>query len=310
MKKGCSLHNWSWMLAVAGISAASLFLLWNDSRSMTELSADSFSSDASVQQISPLFSTHYPASPRFVKEISEMRTQDKVSLKIENSIHTSILSAAEELKIPPALLWCLVFQESRLNPLSGAKESSVSKGIGQFSPHAFFEVNHHLYKYMSSPKTIFSSILGLDVRPIKPDIANASAIHSYYFIPTGITATALYLHNRWKQLSRVAKARNLSFSNDLLWGWAALSYNKGGRTVINIWREIEKEQGTPYLQSALSNPNVFMAEVTNPKHMQAAISTIWPKSKVNYYAHELKIHSENIQECSFSTAFFKTRGAQ
>lgn len=310
MKKGYSLQNWSWMLAVAGISAASFFWFWNNSKHTTELSADIFARDASAQESLPLFSTHYPVSPRFVKEMSEMRTQDKVSLKIENSIHTSILSASGELKIPPALLWCLIFQESRLNPLSGAKESSVSKGIGQFSPHAFFEVNHHLYKYMSSPEAVFSSILGLDVRPIKPDIANASAIHSYYFVPTGITATALYLHNRWTQLSRVAKARDLSFSNDLLWGWAALSYNKGGRTVINMWREIEKEHGTPYLQSALSNPKVFMAETTNSKHMQSAISAIWPKKKTNPYANELKIHSENIQECSFSTAFSRTRGVQ
>lgn len=298
------------VLASLGVLVLFFFTGWSESPFLKEPSTVNSSLAKRSEPVKNIFSSFYPVSPRFVKEISEMRTQDKVSFNIENSIHTSILTTAEELEIPPALLWCLIFQESRLNPLSGAQQRRLSKGIGQFSPHAFFEVNHHLYKYMSSPQAVFSSILGLDVRPIKPDLSNTSAIHSYYFIPTGITATALYLHNRWTQLSRVARARDLSFSKDILWGWAALSYNKGGRTIINMWREIEKDKGTPYLQSTLSAPQVFLAEATNLKYIQAAVSTIWPKKKTGPYAQELRIHSENIKECSFSPSVSKQGGSQ
>ena len=247
-----------------------------------------------------LFSSTYPVHPRFVEETSQMRAQHKISTENENLIQVSTFNAGETLGIPQSLLWCLMFQESRLNHLSGLKEGKLSTGLGQFSVSAFFELNHHLPRYISSPKTTIASILGQDIRPLSSDIENISSLNSYYFIPTAVTATALYLNNRWIQLARIADERNLSYSPEILWAWAALSYNKGGRTVLAIWNQIEATKGTAALSDSLSSKESFLASALNTHLITQALKSIWSKRLLASYSTELITHVENIRDCALN----------
>jgi len=245
-----------------------------------------------------IFSTNYPVHHRFIEETSQMRAHRTISQENENLIQVSTLNASESLGIPQSLLWCLMFQESRLNHLSGLKEGKLATGLGQFSVSAFFELNHHLPRYISSPTTTIASILGADIRPLSSDINNLSSLNSYYFIPTAVTATALYLNNRWIQLARIADDRGLSYSPEVLWAWAALSYNKGGRTVLSLWNQIEAKEGSQGLSNALTLKESFLASALDPYLVSNALKNIWSKRLLAGYSEELITHVENIRDCA------------
>ncbi|NBT58306.1 hypothetical protein EBT16_05935, partial [bacterium] len=223
-------------------SLSALFLAWYFFSNLQE--------PAQKTVLTPIFSAAYPVHPRFLREISQMRSSLTLNSENENLIHVSAHNAEAHLGIPQSLLWCLMFQESRLNHLSGLASGKLSTGLGQFSNSAFFEVNHHLKLYFDSPRTVLNALMGLDIRPLQSNPEEVSAINSYYFIPTGVTATALYLSNRWIQLTRVAQKRNLTYSPDILWAWSAISYNKGTRSVLAIWNQIEAKEGIPGLTQA------------------------------------------------------------
>lgn len=246
----------------------------------------------------PLFSSTYPVHTRFIEETSQMRATQKLSAENENLIQVSTFNAGEALGIPQSLLWCLMFQESRLNHLSGLSEGKLSTGLGQFSVAAFFEVNHHLPRYLSSPKNTFSTILGFDPRPLSANIEDIRSLNSYYFIPTAVTATALYLNNRWIQLARIADERKLPYSPDLLWAWAALSYNKGGRTVLSLWNQIENKEGPGALKDALTKREAFLQYSLSAPLVTKALQSIWANRLLASYSSELITHVENIRDCA------------
>lgn len=246
-----------------------------------------------------VFSANYPVAPRFQEELDRLRQTDRLSSKNEALIDFSVSRASQTLKQPPALLWCLLFQESRLDHLSGIQKESFISGLGQFSQSAFYEINKDLSRYHSIPSKTWIALLGKDVRPISPDKSNPSAPHSYYHIPTAVSASALFLYNRWIQLQRVAFAQNLAFSPEILWMWAALSYNKGGRSILSIWKQIEKEQGRPALQAALQQRDPFLKSIQSSALIQRALLNIWKENKASIFARELSIHTKNLTDCAF-----------
>lgn len=266
--------------------------LWNFSRPFFHRRSVNFLSASAP------FAEHYPQAQRMVAELAHLRALNYVSAANENSIHNSVQIAAAPLGIPSPVLWCLLFQESRLNHLSGLEEKSLTTGLGQFSFSAFFEINHQLSRYLPTAKRTVANILGRDVRPISADYNDPSAIHSYYHIPTAVTASALFLHNRYVQLSRIAHQRGLDFSPELLWAWAALSYNKGGRTVLSLWNGIEQRFGEEGLSAALQNSSQFTQVLQNVELVHSAISYIWTDGRSRAYADELITHAKNLGDCS------------
>ncbi|NBT59948.1 hypothetical protein EBT16_14320, partial [bacterium] len=145
--------------------------LWNFSRPLFQRRSVSFFSASAP------FADHYPQAQRMVAELAHLRALNYVSAANENSIHNSVKIAATPLGIPSSVLWCLLFQESRLNHLSGLQEKSLTTGLGQFSFSAFFEINHQLSRYLPTAKKTVATILGRDVRPISADYNDPSAIH-------------------------------------------------------------------------------------------------------------------------------------
>lgn len=248
----------------------------------------------------PFFSETFPAHPRFSREVSSLLSRQNLSYSNERLIHSSVIKASQYLDIPAGLLWCLLFQESRLNHLAGINESFVSTGLGQFSFSAFYEINHQLDRYIKSPKQTLVALLGKDVRPIIADSENPDAPHSYYSIPTGVTASALYLNNRKIQLERILQQKHIPYSKDILWVWAALSYNKGTRTTLSLWNQIQKAYGLEGLQKRLNQPGLLVQTLSDKGLLFSALKGIWQEHQISPFTEELWRHSQSIKECSFN----------
>jgi hypothetical protein len=71
--------------------------------------------------------------------------------------------------------------------LHGWPKATGARGIGQFSPLSFFEINHHLERYGADNLAMFRSTVGRDVRPLVADEKWLENPHSYFYIPTGAT---------------------------------------------------------------------------------------------------------------------------
>ncbi len=287
----CAVYKWvCWGMVPLTLLTLSLLLVYKQAQKDTL--------ESEKPAFEPVFSESYPVHTRFLREVSQLR-EKRLTFTEENLIHNFVFTARSNLAVPSSLLWCLLFQESRLDKLSGVENGSLTTGLGQFSNSAFFEVNYHLSRYLKSPKTMVTQILGTDVRPIAPDSLNLNALHSYYHIPTAVTATALFLHNRRVQLIRAATQHQLSFSPELLWAWAALSYNKGGRTVIALWKEIEDKFGAQELSNALSTRESFVRHTQNLRLISRATQSIWKDHRSQTFSEEWLRHSTNLTDCSF-----------
>lgn len=244
-----------------------------------------------------IFTQQYPASRRFQSELDQMRTQGRLSPENEILINRWILTTTQQLNMPPAILWCLLFQESRLNHLEGIEGDRSSSGIGQFSYYSFYEVNHHLDQYTKDNLDLFVRTMGKDVRPIEPrkkDIQNPS---SYYFIPTAIAASATYLNNRYYQLRGILTKNGLPHDPQLLWFYAAMAYNKGTRSVLSFWNDARSRGGDTQVEKLVLENNSFLKSLNDPVLFNRALKKIWTGDEADAYARELKVHMANMKDC-------------
>jgi hypothetical protein len=256
--------------------------------------------DASA--VAPLYSSHYPSNTEFMRELKALKSSEKLSAKNEKNISMSVKQSSRNLHIPPAVLWCLLFQESRLNHLTGInnKNSNSAKGLGQFIQFSFYEINHQLDQYNKQGEKILIKTLGHDVRPIDADATKARTASSYYSIPTAVISSGLFLNNRYLQLKRILDKQAITYDTDLLWVYAAMAYNKGTRSVLSIWKEYRKKKGEKEFQEILNSPAAVKKFLNQDRIIQAALAKIW-KDEAEDYKTELKIHAQNIIACSENT---------
>lgn len=283
--------NLKWVLAAAGF-LATIIVVPTLLRHRPE-------PPAPTREIAARFFTdRYPAQNHFQQELQLMRSQGKLSAKNEARISTAVEKTSGELKMPPAVLWCLLFQESRLNHLEGLGSERGALGIGQFSFFSFYEVNHHLSRFNGDNLSMFKKVLGKDVRPLLPDENNLDSPSSYFSIPTAVAASGAYLNNRYHQLRAILDRRQLTYQPDLLWLYAAMAYNKGTRSVLSLWKDSQRRQGPAYLQQILVDNESFRASVSNPRTVLRTLKRIWPADQAEAYAQELRIHLQNMWDCS------------
>ena len=157
-------------LTVASVA----FMIWISQRPSASRGVNLMRSDASGA-FTTLFTQDYPAHKRFHDELGLLRTEGKLKTENEILINQSVLGASSTLKMPPAVLWCLLFQESRLNHLEGLHGDTGARGLGQFSSFSFYEVNHHLEKYSPDNMEMMLSLLGKDIRPVEPRVSDLRA---------------------------------------------------------------------------------------------------------------------------------------
>ncbi len=245
-----------------------------------------------------LFTDTYPASLNFVEELKALRREQKLTQKNESAISDSVKSVATALEMPPAILWCLMFQESRLDHLLGIEGERPIYGLGQFSHFSFFEINHQLNRYSDSNLLAMKQLLGRDVRPIGPIARPLNNPSSYYNIPTAVVSTGSFLHNRYLQLARVLRWQGIDPDPQLLWLYATMAYNKGTRTVLSLWNEIRREQGVDAVRASVVDPVVFNLVADNAQLANHALKRIWPADRAKWYSNELILHIHQIRQCA------------
>lgn len=252
------------------------------------------------------YATEYPTHPAFQQELHQMRMQAKLSPENEQLILEGVSKTAEVMEMPPAVLWCLLFQESRLNHLAGQGEGAGAVGLGQFSHFSFYEVNHHLTKFSDSNLAAFYRNLGHDARPIAA-LKDSSRDDSYYHIPTAVVASAAYLNNRQLHLKKLLDSHRLYYNPDLLWLYATLGYNKGTRAVLSFWNTVHEYKGIDALQDSLNNVGALNALIQEKSLIRKAFERIWTKQQAREYADEWVIHFKNTSACALGPEVFKKK---
>lgn len=245
-----------------------------------------------------LFTHRYPANDRFIRELSTLREQEKLTPQHEIQIHRSIAQVSLKMEIPRALLWCLFFQESRLNHLLGLQKKRGSYGLGQFGRFAFFELNNQTDNYYPNSSHDLIELLGRDIRPIgamKSDLDNPS---SYFSIPTAVVASAIFLRNRYAHLAKIFEGQGLGYDPELLWLFAAMAYNKGTRGMLSFLNEVKKNLGSEEAARTVRDSDFFFYTIEQTQYPYQAFSRIWPRKSAKRYAEEFKIHSENLRSCA------------
>lgn len=246
------------------------------------------------------FARRYPASEEFQQQLEYLRTKGKLSTETEKQLQQAIEDTSDVMEIPPALLWCLFFQESRLNHLLGLDGAQTSHGLGQFTHSGFFEINNELTRI--NPKNLdhLMHVLGKDVRPIEPRADRPGDPSSYYFIPTAVVSSAIYLKNRYLQLGRVLRSQRVTFDPQLLWLYAIMAYNKGTRSVLSVWNELEQRGGKGLVEAHVQDKHVFFTSLHDRQLFEGAFTRIWETDRAGRYTSELIVHMRNISACSIS----------
>ncbi len=253
-----------------------------------------------------IFAKDYPQSTKFQSEMELLGTTNRLEPLNRELIEKVIRTTSTELTMPPGLLWCLLFQESRFDHLTGMNESHKAKGIGQFAYFSFHEINHNLTRFTDDNLKMFVTVLGWDSRPIAPLRENVNAPSSYYYIPTAVTASAAFLNNRYHQLRNVLEKNDISYSPDLLWLYSTMAYNKGTRSVLTYWNKSMKRGGRKEMQKLVLDPAHFFDSLNHPARFSQSLAHIWPQETADKYAEELTRHMKQIKECSIDPELAKT----
>ncbi len=251
-----------------------------------------------TQTTSHLFTQNFPADEKFRQELDLLRMKGRLLPENEIAINQSISSTSDVLKMPPAILWCLLFQESRLNHLEGVQGDQGARGLGQFSHFSFYEVNHHLDRFSHINVDLMNAIFGKDIRPIQPLDPRYKNPSSYFYIPTAVVSSAAFLNNRYLQLKRILERNHVSYNSELLWLYASMAYNKGSRSVIAFWNDSRRRGGKNHLERMVSDPHTLYASVSDVKLLTRSLRKIWSGSNANHFAKELDIHMENLRSCA------------
>ncbi len=253
---------------------------------------------------SSLYTSTYPSRKQFRRELEELRRSGRLTKKNEALINHSVAAVSEHLEMPRALLWCLLFQESRLNHLEGLENDGNSAiGLGQFSPSSFHEINHQLTRYSDENLEMMKALLGRDVRPVSPLREKLLSPSSYFYIPTAVASSGAYLNNRYLHLKNVLDKRKVHYNPGLLWFYAVIAYNKGGRSVLSLWNSTKRAHGKLGLQNIVSDSKAAFELFTSSEVLRHSLRQIWTADLANPMAAELRIHILNLQGCATAPRF-------
>lgn len=244
------------------------------------------------------FSHEVPADSDSQRELAALRSQSLLASDDEEHIRRMVEEVSTELWMPPASLWCLLFQESRLDHLANVDGQGGAQGLGQFLSSTFLEINYELERYSPANVRMFQKIFDEDIRPVRADKNNLFSHSSYFFIPTAVATSAVYYNNRYLQLKRVLERNHIRFHPQILWLFAAMAYNKGSRGVIAIWQDVRRTEGDHALEGAMTRLDLFEDLVNDSNRVQRALRRIWPDQMAVAYAGELRMHINRVMKCA------------
>jgi len=254
-----------------------------------------------------LFAKNYPANGKFQKELVALKHSGALQEFDELEIQKALLVSSEYLAIPPALLWCLLFQESRLNHLEGIDSEKSTLGLGQFSRFGFQEINHESKYFTASNIKLLHRMFGRDIRPIEAKKKDLLSPSSYFSIPTAVTTSAIYLNNRYEQLSKLLDKRSIPYNPDILWLFSAMAYNKGTRSILSLWNSVYRKKGQSQFTLLVNDFETFKKTIGDSPLLTKSLKRIWEDRTARAYSQELKSHSHNITSCAVSPLLQTTR---
>lgn len=279
------------LIAIPLVVLTIALLFWSNDKDQTV-------ADDNQDAKSNIFSTHYPVAKKFKAELEYMRTTGRLKTEDEILIHKMVMKAASSVDMPPGILWCLLFQESRLNHLLGLAGDRGARGVGQFTFYGFREINRELDRYATGNLDMFINTLGTDIRPIAPLKDDVYHPSSYFYIPTAVASSAAFLNNRYHQLKRNLERRKIKYDEGLLWLYAAMAYNKGTRAVLTFWNQARATGGQKLVEQYVRDPDTFFKSFKDSQRFREALSRIWKRDTAKHYAKELTIHMKQLKACS------------
>jgi hypothetical protein len=263
----------------------------------------------------PLFAQEVPQNSAFKSELQFLETTNRLSKKEIQHIEEQLKKVEDSFGVPKALLWCVLFQESRFDSFKNANSKIPAKGLGQFTPSALEEINSDTNQY--DPRT--REVLNQELKPgklplnfkLKPPVRDLASRRrrplyppqpstSYYRTATAVFASASYLNNRFQQLKKALDRQKIPYDPQILWLYAAAAYNKGSRSIFLLLTNEYMSRGESALQELLKSPKATYLLLTHPERLDYSLREVWTKKTRTKYIIELLRNMEVISSCALT----------
>jgi hypothetical protein len=260
------------------------------------------------------FTPEPPQNEPFRFEVQYLIKNELVQPKELHEIESQIIKLEQALGVPRALLWCILFQESRFDSFKNALSPLTAKGLGQFTPGALEEVNYDTDLYDDRSGEVIISELSPKKLPINFDLKlpkkkrkhtseknikfPEQKITSYYRTKTAILASAVYLNNRYAQLRKTLNRQGISYDPLVLWLYAAAAYNKGFRSILLLLTHEYMKTGEKGLTQLLHDAKASYNLLTHSKRLDSSFARVWKKETRDKYVEELVRNMQVITSCS------------
>lgn len=262
-----------------------------------------------------LFAEEVPQSASFKSELVYLETTERLTKKEIQTIEDYLKKVEDSFGVPKALLWCVLFQESRFDSFKNAYSTVPAKGLGQFTPSALEEINSDTNQYDSRTRQILNEQvkpgrlpLNFKLKPPARDLAShrkkqkfpTQPSTSYYRTSTAVFASAAYLNNRYQQLKRALDRQKIPYDPQVLWLYAAAAYNKGSRSIFLLLTNEYMSRGESAIQELLKSPKATYLLLTHPERLDYSLRGVWNKKTRTKYIIELLRNMEVISSCALT----------
>jgi hypothetical protein len=261
-----------------------------------------------------IFGHAAPQNYNFKKEVDYLESTGQLTKADQKLMNDYVHQAYFTIGVPKSLLWCVLFQESRLDPLKNMNRSKGARGLGQFTRHALKEINKDTNLYDIRTEDVMRSQLGEDVFPISFKLgfrpsedlldrrnrspANISVPNSSYFhTKTAVFASAAYLNNRYNQIVKALEKQNIDYDPEVVWLYAAAAYNKGTKTVFNLLSDQRYYGGDSGLSELMKDAKLSYTLLTHAHLLDHSLRDIFTNDTREKYVKELTKNIELVVSC-------------
>jgi hypothetical protein len=261
-----------------------------------------------------IFGHTAPQNYSFKKEIDYLESTGQLTKNDLKTLNDYVHQAYFTIGVPKSLLWCVLFQESRLDPLKNMDRKKGARGLGQFTRHALKEINKDTNLFDNRTEDVMRSQLGEDVLPIsfklgfKPteDLVDRrtrlpSSVQlpnsSYFHTKTAVFASAAYLNNRYNQIVRALEKQNIEYDPEVVWLYAAAAYNKGTKAVFNLLSDQRFYGGDQGLSELMKDPKLSYTLLTHTHLLDHSLRDLWQTETREKYVKELTKNIELVVSC-------------
>lgn len=266
-----------------------------------------------------LYTATPPSSLSFQEEIQFLKKTGQIKTKEKVLIENEIEKASSSFGIPRAVLWCLLFQESRFDIYKNALSKYTARGMGQFLENALREINTDTNHFFPETSKILSKAIEPSQMPLNFTFNPGRAAktlekrsarmvpeqnkNSYFHLVTSINASAAYLNNRYRELEKNMVREGIPYHPDVLWIYAIAAYNKGTRSVNQLLSQQRRKFGEDHLLFLLNNPKSSFDLMADERALRKALRGRWTHKKVTLYAEEMKRNVASIRSCATKNQF-------